>query len=339
MTTTPPSSSFAPDPTHDENTLLQRTGQNLPLERTSAISETCTGLPTPSASAARLFGRTVEIFPIDAVKRHSTTRYEILIESIYVPAPRRIECRFRAPSNLLVMYDEGIRGDGETSIDHLARSKLRSLANKLTFVPANRAFNEWHEPRTPMRFSYLYLDLCRYDGSGDDTMIYIPSAVFADSVVWDTASKLRDVVTNGKADKSYVDALTNVLAHELLRSGREMSQDSSVSRGGLATWQMRAVTRHIEEHLCDRIPLVTLAKLIRLSPSHFCRAFRQSFGMPPHEYHIRRRIEKAKTLLAEREASVTGVGFALGYSHTSSFSVAFRKITGLTPAEFRRGFM
>jgi AraC family transcriptional regulator len=237
-----------------------------------------------------------------------------------------------------VMYDDGIRRDGETSIDHLARSKLRNLANKLTFVPANRAFNEWHEPRTPMRFSYLYLDLCRFDGSGHETTIYTPRAFFDDSVVWDTATKLRDVVTNGKADKSYVAALTNVLAHELLRSGKEMSQDSSVSRGGLATWQMRAVTRHIEEHLRERTPLVALAKLVRLSPSHFCRAFRQSFGIPPHEYHIRRRIEKAKTLLAEREASVTGVGFALGYSHTSSFSVAFRKITGQTPIQFRRDF-
>jgi len=300
-------------------------------------SEICTGLPTP-ASAAHLFGRTVEISPIDAVKRHSTGRYEMLIESIYVPAQRRIECRFRAPSNLLVMYDDGIRRDGETSIDHLARSKLRNLANKLTFVPANCAFNEWHEPSTPMRFSYLYLDLRRFDGSGRETTIYTPRAFFDDSIVWDTATKLRDVVTNGKADKSYVAALTNVLAHELLRSGKEMSKDSSVSRGGLATWQMRAVTRHIEEHLCEGTPLVTLAKLVRLSPSHFCRAFRQSFGIPPHEYHIRRRIEKAKALLAEPEASVTGVGFALGYSHTSSFSVAFRKITGQTPVQFRRDY-
>jgi len=338
MTTTPPSTLFAPDIRLDENPLLGRTGQNLPLERISAISETCTDQPTPPASAAHLFGTTVEISPIDAVKRHSTGRYEMLIESIYVPAHRRIECRFRASSNLLVMYDDGIRRDGETSIDHLARSKLRNLANKLTFVPANRAFNEWHEPRTPMRFSYLYLDLCRFDGSGHETTIYTPRVFFDDSVVWDTATKLRDVVTNGKADKAYVAALTNVLAHELLRSGKQMSQDSSVSRGGLAAWQMRAVTRHIEEHLCERTPLVTLAKLVRLSPSHFCRAFRQSFGIPPHGYHIRRRIEKAKTLLAEREASVTGVGFALGYSHTSSFSVAFRKITGQTPIQFRRDF-
>jgi AraC family transcriptional regulator len=292
----------------------------------------------PDAIEGVTFGRTVEITPIDAVKRHSAGRYEILIESIYVPAQRRIECWFCAPLSLLVMYDDGIRRDGETSIDHLARSKLRNLANKLTFVPANRAFKEWHEPRTPMRFSYLYLDFCRFDGFGRETTTYTPRAFFDDSVVWDTATKLRDVVTNGKADKSYVAALKNVLAHELLRSGKKVSQDLPVSRGGLATWQMRAVTRHIEEHLCERTPVVTLAKLVRLSPSHFCRAFRRSFGIPPHEYHIRRRIEKAKTLLAEREASITGVAFALGYSYTSSFSVAFRKITGQTPIQFRRDF-
>jgi AraC family transcriptional regulator len=336
--TTTPSTLVEPDAWLEENRLLRRTRRNPLLERTSAISETRTALATPIASAAYLFGRTVEISPIDAVKRHSSGRYEILIENIYVPAQRKIECRFRAPAHLLVMYDDGIRRDGETSIDDLAPSNLRNIANKLTFVPPNCIYNEWHEPRTPMRFSYLYLNLRRPDGPGHETMTYAPKVFFDDSAVWDTATKLRDVITNGKAGKPYVDALTNVLAHELLRSEKKISQDSSVSRGGLATWQMRAVTRHIEEHLCERTPLVALAKLVRLSPSHFCRAFRQSFGIPPHEYHIRRRIEKAKALLAEREASVTGVGFALGYSHTSSFSVAFRKITGQTPIEFRRDF-
>lgn len=101
---------------------------------------------------------------------------------------------------------------------------------------------------------------------------------------------------------------------------------------------MRIVTQHIEEHLSEQISLLTLADLARLSQSHFSRAFKQSFSVPPHEYHIQRRIEKAKALLAEREASVTDVGFALGYSHTSSFSVAFRKVTGRSPTEFRRDF-
>src|ERR1700746_2485463 len=79
MTTTPPSTLFAPDIRLDENPLLRRARQNLPPERTSAISERCTALPTPSSSAAHLFGRTVEISPTDAVKRHSTGRYEMLI--------------------------------------------------------------------------------------------------------------------------------------------------------------------------------------------------------------------------------------------------------------------
>jgi AraC family transcriptional regulator len=134
------------------------------------------------------------------------------------------------------------------------------------------------------------------------------------------------------------DALTKVLAHEFSRSDEEPSQKSPVSRGGLATWQSRVVIQHIEEHLSEQISLVTLADLARVSQSHFSRAFKQSFGVPPHEYHVQRRIDKAKALLAEREASVTDVGFALGYSHTSSFSVAFRKITGRSPRDFRRDF-
>jgi AraC family transcriptional regulator len=65
-------------------------------------------------------------------------------------------------------------------------------------------------------------------------------------------------------------------------------------------------------------------------------AFKQSFGMPPHQYVTSRRIERAKTLLAERELSVTEIGFDVGFSETSSFTAAFRKYTGETPTNYRR---
>jgi AraC family transcriptional regulator len=296
-----------------------------------AIFGSCaeSGIPEP----------TVKISPAGAAKRHCVGRHGLTAESIYAPAASRIECQYKASSHLLVMYFDGVRSDGETFIDGLTPSTLRNIAKKLTFVPANHAYTEWHETRAPMRISYLYLDPSRFSRANEADSTGVPKAFFADPVVWDTAIKLKAVIEDARSDESYVDALTNVLAHELSRSEKEILQVSSISRGGLANWQIRAVIRHIEEHLCEKTPLLTLATLVRLSPSHLCRAFRQSFGVPPHEYHIRRRIEKAKTLLAEREASVTGVGFALGYSHTSSFSVAFRKITGQTPREFRRDFM
>jgi AraC family transcriptional regulator len=81
--------------------------------------------------------------------------------------------------------------------------------------------------------------------------------------------------------------------------------------------------------------LSELAALAELSPYHFARAFKQSFSIPPHHYHIGRRIERAKEMLSTR--SVTEVVLAVGFAETSSFSAAFRKTTGLTPTEFRRG--
>jgi len=58
--------------------------------------------------------------------------------------------------------------------------------------------------------------------------------------------------------------------------------------------------------------------------------------LPPHRYHNRRRIEHAKTLLAQSAPSVTDIGLTVGYSETSSFTAAFHKTTGITPTAYRR---
>ena len=93
----------------------------------------------------------------------------------------------------------------------------------------------------------------------------------------------------------------------------------------------------IEENLAENISLAKLAELIQLSPFHFCRAFKQSFGVPPHRYHTQRRIERAKALLANPKDSVTNIGMTIGFSETSSFTAAFRKASGMTPTNYRRG--
>jgi AraC family transcriptional regulator len=95
---------------------------------------------------------------------------------------------------------------------------------------------------------------------------------------------------------------------------------------------------HIEEHLDEQISLATLAELTRLSRFYLCRAFKQSFGLPPHRYHMSRRIERAKMLLVQPSPSVTEIGLALGFNETSSFTASFRKATGLTPTAYHRSF-
>jgi AraC-like DNA-binding protein len=124
--------------------------------------------------------------------------------------------------------------------------------------------------------------------------------------------------------------------HALTRSNGTPTPPLTVTRGGLSGWRRNKVADFIEEHLAEDVRLSVLAGLVDLSPYHFARAFKQSFGVPPHRYHVGRRIERAKALLAQQARSVTEVALMLGFAETSSFSATFRRATGTTPTAFRR---
>ena len=300
-------------------------------------SELRSDFATELSGGCELLASTVQISPSELVKRRSTERYGMVAESIYAPARTRIEICYDAHVHLLVLYEDGVRRDGESSIDGLPPSTLRHLANKMAFVPAGHAHREWHETSAPLRVTYLYLNPAKLQKSIDTNATYVPRTFFEDPVLWATAGKLKSVIESDQLESMvYFDALANVLAHELSRPGQELARALPATRGGLAGWQKRVVTTYIEDHLEGRLPLVTLAQLARLSECHFCRAFKKSFGIPPHAYHVQRRIERAKELLSDRANSITDVAIILDYSSTSSFTVSFRKITGQTPTEFRR---
>jgi AraC family transcriptional regulator len=126
------------------------------------------------------------------------------------------------------------------------------------------------------------------------------------------------------------------MAQELVRLNSGRFSVQPYARRGLAAWQQRQVVAYIEDHLGEPISLATLAQLVRLSSYHFCRAFKKSFGIPPHRYHTGRRVERVKTLLVKPAASIADIGLVLGFSDASSFTSAFRKATGLTPSCYRR---
>jgi AraC family transcriptional regulator len=293
-------------------------------------------LDLPIAPPRDLFDEIVEISPSNLVKRHRAARYGIMAESIYASARSRIQFHYHSAAHLLILYEDGARRDGETAVDGLPPSTLRKLANKLTFVPAGLGYREWLETSTAVRVSYLYLDPAKLESAALADAFYTPKVFFEDPILWATAVKLKSVLESENVDTAYLESLANVLAHELSCSGQDVAWTSPPNRGGLASWQIRAVSAYIEEHLNEQIPLITLARLARLSKHHFCRAFKHSFSIAPHRYHLRRRMQQAKVLLADRTASVTEVSVILGFTSISSFSDTFRKISGQTPSQFRR---
>jgi AraC family transcriptional regulator len=282
----------------------------------------------------------VRIAPHRTVSRSRTMWHGMGVEFVKATAHQRIDYNFQSSSHLLVAYQQGVRRDGESYVDGLPRSTLRDLAKKLTLVPAGHRYREWHDPRVPAWVTYFYFDpaeLTVDSGERPSVMTVSPRLFFEDATIWNTIEKLRQAVdAPDNANGLYVEALGTVLLHEILRLNKGNSRVEIMVKGGLAAWQQRIVTAHIQEHLAEQVSLATLAGLARLSTFHFCRAFKQSFGTPPHRYHTNLRIERAKAMLAERKHSVTEIGLAIGFSETSSFTAAFRKITGQTPSRYHR---
>src|ERR1700716_2789020 len=283
---------------------------------------------------------TVDISPSEIVRRQSAAWPGLHVETVQVLRHKPFEIGFRAPCHLLIAAELGERYDGESFVEGLPRSTLRDFTQKLTFVPAGHVFRGSQGPRALTRTTYFYIDprgpladpALRFD-----EIEFKPRLFFYDRDLWETALKLKSLVENpGSMQRQYAEALGVVLTHELVRINGDTAPRGTVSRGGLACWQQKRVAAYIEEHVADDITLATLAELARLSPYHFSRSFKRSFGMPPHKYHATRRIQRAKQLLANRELSVTAIALDVGFSETSTFTAAFHRLTGQTPSSYRR---
>jgi transcriptional regulator GlxA family with amidase domain len=107
-------------------------------------------------------------------------------------------------------------------------------------------------------------------------------------------------------------------------------------RGGLAPWQVRRVTTHVETNLDAAITTKELAALARLSLFHFCRAFRDSFGESPHGYVTRRRVERAQGLILTTNTSLGQIAADCGFTDQAHLSRLFRRIVGESPGAWRR---
>jgi AraC-like DNA-binding protein len=84
------------------------------------------------------------------------------------------------------------------------------------------------------------------------------------------------------------------------------------------------------------LDLAAMAAVAGFSRYHFAREFRVAFGETPAAYLSRRRVERAKDLLANANLTVTEVCMLVGFSSLSSFSRRFAELVGCTPGEFRR---
>lgn len=107
-------------------------------------------------------------------------------------------------------------------------------------------------------------------------------------------------------------------------------------RGGLAPWQESRAKELLSASIDKEVSLSQLAEACGLSVRHFGRAFRQSTGVPPHRWLLKKRVDKAKTLLVNPALSLAEIALSCGFSDQSHFTRVYSALVGMSPGAWRR---
>lgn len=158
-----------------------------------------------------------------------------------------------------------------------------------------------------------------------------------DFVVSRLMQQIDAAMQGDEADRLLADTLGVALAARLAECHACHGAPVKIVLGGLATWQLKRAIDYLDAHLADDISLAEMAATADLSPYHFCRAFKQSTGLPPHAWLTARRIERAQDLMAAHpKMGLTEVALCVGYQSQAAFGVAFKRATGTSPSQWRR---
>jgi AraC family transcriptional regulator len=145
-----------------------------------------------------------------------------------------------------------------------------------------------------------------------------------------------ELTAGGAGGSLAAESLANVLAVQLLRHVLAPRRPERGRDGALPRARLRAVVEHIEEHLDASPTLEQIAAVARLSPYHFARQFKAATGLPPHQYVIVRRVERARQLLqGGNDLSLAEIAAHAGFSDQSQFCHHFKRLVGVTPGQFR----
>jgi AraC-like DNA-binding protein len=94
----------------------------------------------------------------------------------------------------------------------------------------------------------------------------------------------------------------------------------------------------VDRRYREPLDVVTLARAAHLSPAHFSREFRRTFGVTPHQYLLTRRLERAAALLRQTDRTVAWICAAVGLRSVGSFTTSFGRAYGMSPTDYRAAY-
>ena len=144
----------------------------------------------------------------------------------------------------------------------------------------------------------------------------------------------QEVDRDRGAAKASIARACTLLQVEILSQARLGESEASGVR--LAGWQVERLKAFIESNLDQPIRISELSQIAKRSPSHFCHAFKRTFGQTPHAYVTSRRVDRAGELMLKSDALLTEIAYNCGFTDQAHLSKLFRQRTGQAPSVWRR---
>jgi len=242
--------------------------------------------------------------------------------------------------------------EGEATI-HLAEHNVRLLPRHLYFIPAYTI----HSYECHGLFVHYYLHV--YEGFKNEMNLQevyeLPIEVEGSEVAAQLFEHLCNRLPEARLPHSdpnsydtsaqtsdYVQRYRDMALWEKmeLRGAMLMIMSHFIRQAKPRVWtqdeRMKRVLEYVHSHISDSINIEQLADVACITKPYFIRLFKHEFGFPPVQYINRKKVERAQLLLFTTDKAVKEVAFILGFSDQNYFIRLFRKLTGITPQEYRR---
>lgn len=215
--------------------------------------------------------------------------------------------------------------------------------NNLFILPAGVLHNcNWHRD---IKFMFIGLDPHVFIQVGQelvnpDRIELIPHfATLEDPLIQGILLTLKDeLVASGIASNLFLDQLKATLVTHLLRKYGVRKVEVATYASGLPRYKLNLILDYIRANLAQNLGLEELAQQVGMSQFYFCRLFKQSLGITPHQYVILQRVEQAKYLLQKGELSLADIALECGFANQGHLNRHFKQVTGVTPKEIARTY-
>ena len=223
----------------------------------------------------------------------------------------------------------------------------RSLLEKFDYAPGNLALcdrhvGEWvglmNVPHLQLGISNAAL-MASSDGAYGEVELRASRKFRNPRLSALVAAAHAEMVAGFPSGRLFLDSVEQAMAIALVKDRAARHRPIQLYRGGLGSARLRRIKELVHAKMEDDLGLDEMAESVGLSTAHFARMFRKSTGETPHQFVMRQRVERAKTMLRAADARVLDVAIACGFKTQQHFAQVFRDVCSVSPTEYRNDFL